>query len=74
MLNEYVEKHIKNQLYEFMERFGANKFDASYDMILNLAMGKADNQGFWTLYQKKDGLHIIYHSTQRECKKTVYYG
>lgn len=59
MLNEYVEKHIKNQLYEFMERFGANKFDASYDMILGLAMGKADNQGFWTLYQKKDGLHIM---------------
>lgn len=59
MLNEYVERHIKNQLFQFMERFGANKFDASYDMIFNLAMGKADNQGFWTLYQKKDGLHIM---------------
>lgn len=59
MLNEYVEKHIKKQLYEFMERFGAYQFDASYDMIFNLAIGKADNQGFWTLYQKKNGLHIM---------------
>lgn len=59
MLNEYVEKHIKKQLYEFMERFGAYQFDASYDMIFNLAMGKAGDQGFWTLYQKKNGLHIM---------------
>lgn len=63
MVNEYTTKHIKSQLVQFMEQFGIDKFDASYDTIFELAMGKSASRsgepGYWTICKKKDGLHIM---------------
>lgn len=59
MLNEYVREHIKYQLDDFLQRFSENSIDTDFDTIYNLAIGRADKQGFWSLYQRKDGLHIL---------------
>lgn len=59
ILNEYIIKHIKYQLEEFLQRFSENSFDTDFDTIYNLAIGKVDNQVFWSLYQRKDGLHML---------------
>ncbi len=59
MVNEYVKKQIDFQIKQFIYNNGNIVFDTGIENICRLALGKFTDKTFWTLKNKKDGLHII---------------
>ncbi|MGN0691602.1 MAG: hypothetical protein ACI4K7_04555, partial [Oscillospiraceae bacterium] len=57
MLSDYIRIQIDYQLKIFMQRFKGYSFDTDYEEICRLAMGKSEEQDFWAVCDKKDGLY-----------------